>query len=95
MMVANLGLSKKIGLVSFYDSTGEYQSSIQKPYSEATAMLIDDEVRKIIEDARIIAKNLLELNRKKLDDLSKRLLEKEVVYKSDLEEVLGKRTFTV
>jgi cell division protease FtsH len=58
-------------------------------------MLIDDEVRKIIEDAHTRAKNLLELNRKKLDDLAKRLLEKEVVYKSDLEEVLGKRTFTV
>jgi cell division protease FtsH len=95
MMVANLGLSKKIGHVSFYDSTGEYESSIQKPYSESTAMLIDDEVRKIIEDAHTRAKNLLELNRKKLDDLAKRLLEKEVVYKSDLEEVLGKRTFTV
>ncbi len=95
MMVANLGLSKKIGHVSFYDSTGEYESSIQKPYSESTAMLIDDEVRKIIEDAHTRAKNLLELNRNKLDDLAKRLLEKEVVYKSDLEEVLGKRTFTI
>lgn len=95
MMVANLGLSKKIGHVSFYDSTGEYESSIQKPYSESTAMLIDDEVRKIIEDAHTRVKNLLELNRNKLDDLAKRLLEKEVVYKSDLEDVLGKRTFTV
>ena len=95
MMVANLGLSIKIGNISFFDLTGEYESSIQKPYSDSTAMLIDDEVRKLIEDAHAKAKNLLELNRNKLDDLAKRLLEKEVVYKSDLEEVLGKRTFTV
>ncbi len=91
MMVAQLGLNEKIGNISFYDSTGIYENAFQKPYSEATAQLIDDEVRKLVEQAHQIAKTILETNLSKLDALAKLLLEKEVVYKNDLEAILGKR----
>ncbi len=91
MMVAQLGLSEKIGNVSFYDSTGIYESSLQKPYSEATAQLIDEEVRKLIMQAHDAARNILENNRDKLNALATLLLQKEVVYKNDIEAVLGKR----
>lgn len=90
-MVTQLGLSEKIGNISFYDSTGNYENSFQKPYSEATAQLIDQEVRELIEKAHQTAKTILENNRDKLDKLSKLLLEKEVVYKDEIETVLGKR----
>lgn len=90
-MVAHLGLSDKIGNISFYDSTGGYESSFQKPYSESTAQLIDEEVRKLIGEAHHCAITILERNRKKLDDLAKMLLQKEVVYKQDIESILGKR----
>jgi len=91
MMVAQLGLSEKIGNISFYDSTGIYENSFQKPYSEATAELIDSEVRKLVEQAHESAKTILENNRDKLDALAKLLLQKEVVYKNDIESILGKR----
>ena len=90
-MVANLGLSEKIGSLSFYDSSGVSENSFQKPYSEATAKLIDDEARKFIEDAHKRTKNILMEHRDKLDKLAKLLLQKEVVYKEDLEKLLGKR----
>ncbi|MES2286039.1 MAG: ATP-dependent zinc metalloprotease FtsH [Bacteroidota bacterium] len=91
MMVVNLGLSEKIGNVSFYDSTGVYENSFQKPYSEATAQLIDEEVRKLVQQAHDSARSVLEKNRDKLDALAKLLLEKEVVYKKEIEAVLGER----
>lgn len=90
-MVTQLGLSDKIGNISFYDSTGNYENSFQKPYSEATAQLIDQEVRELVEQAHKSAKAILESNRDKLDTLAKLLLEKEVVYKDEIETVLGKR----
>lgn len=91
MMVSQLGLSEKVGNISFYDSSGIYENSFQKPYSEATAQLIDDEVRKLIEEAHETARQVLENNRDKLDALAKLLLQKEVVFKNDIEAVLGKR----
>ncbi len=51
MMVVNLGLSEKIGNIRFYDSTRNYENSLQKPYSEATSKLIDEEVRNLVERA--------------------------------------------
>jgi AFG3 family protein len=90
-MVTQLGLSEKIGNISFYDSTGLYDNFYQKPYSEATAQLIDQEVREIIEHAHKTAKSILESNRDKLNKLAKALLEKEVVYKEEIESILGKR----
>lgn len=91
MMVSQLGLSEKIGNISFYDSTGIYENSFQKPYSEATAQLIDNEVRKLVEEAHETARQVLENNRDKLDALAKLLLQKEVVFKNDIEAILGKR----
>ena len=85
------GLSDKIGNVSYYDSSGQQEYSFQKPYSEKTAELIDKEISDIIEKQYIRAKEILTLNREKLDDLSKILLEKEVIFRDDLEVILGKR----
>ncbi|MGZ4059010.1 MAG: ATP-dependent zinc metalloprotease FtsH [Bacteroidia bacterium] len=91
MMVSQLGLNEKIGNISFYDSTGIYENAFQKPYSEATGELIDEEVRKLIGQAHETAKNILENNREKLDRLAALLLQKEVIYIADIESVLGKR----
>jgi AFG3 family protein len=91
MMVASLGLSEEIGSISYYDSTGTYESALQKPYSEATGQVIDQAVRKLVDTARKRTEDLLLQHRDELDRLAALLLEKEVVYKEDLEQVLGKR----
>jgi len=91
MMVVNLGLGEKTGNISFYDSTGYYENAFQKPFSEATAQLIDEEVRNIIQKAFDRAKIILEKNRGKLEKLAGELLQKEVIYKEELETILGKR----
>jgi cell division protease FtsH len=88
-MVSVYGLNKKIGNRSYYDSRGENQFT--KPYSEETARVIDEEVSKIIEKAYEKAKDLLTKNKEKLDNLAKKLLDKEVIFKDDLVEVLGER----
>lgn len=88
-MVSIYGLNKKIGNRSYYDSSGE--SQFTKPYSEETARVIDEEVGKIIEKAYQKARDLLTENRLKLDALAKKLLDKEVIFKDDLEEILGAR----
>lgn len=91
MMVAYYGLNEKIGNISFYDSTGRNEQSFQKPYSEATAKKIDDEVSKLVEESYKRTKALLIKHRAELDALATRLLEKEVVLKKDLEEIFGER----
>jgi ATP-dependent metalloprotease FtsH len=88
-MVTVYGLNKKIGNRSYYDSSGE--SQFTKPYSEDTAKVIDEEVSKIIERAYDKARELLTANKEKLDALAKKLLDKEVIFKDDLEEILGAR----
>jgi ATP-dependent metalloprotease FtsH len=88
-MVTIYGLNEKIGNRSYYDSSGE--SQFQKPYSDATACIIDEETSKIIEGAYLKAKELLSSHREQLDKLAAKLLEKEVIFKDDLEEVLGIR----
>ncbi|MFY8138960.1 MAG: peptidase M41, partial [Flavobacteriales bacterium] len=88
-MVSVYGLNKKIGNRSYYDSRGENQFT--KPYSEETARVIDEEVSKIIELAYEKAKDILMKNKEKLDGLAKKLLEREVIFKDDLVEVLGER----
>lgn len=91
-MVAFYGLDEKLGHISFYDSTGQYEQSLHKPYSEATAQLIDEEVRKLVSQAYARTKTILAQHRKELKKLALLLLEKEVVVKADLEAVFGKRT---
>ncbi len=93
MMVANLGLNKEIGSTSYYDSTGQYDATFQKPYSEATAQLIDTEVRKLVQQSYDRTKEVLMNNRAALDTLAQLLLDKEVVEKEELEKILGKRSF--
>lgn len=88
-MVSVYGLNKAIGNRSYYDSSGE--SQFTKPYSEDTARMIDQEVSTLIEGAYKRAKELLLAHRDKLDQLAKKLLDKEVIFKDDLEEILGKR----
>lgn len=90
-MVTVYGLNKRIGNRSYYDSSGENQFT--KPYSEDTAKVIDEEVSKIIEKAYERAKDLLMKHKEKLDALAKKLLDKEVIFKDDLEEILGARAW--
>ncbi|MEI6172971.1 MAG: ATP-dependent zinc metalloprotease FtsH [Bacteroidota bacterium] len=90
-MVVYFGLNKEIGNISFYDSSGQSEYSFQKPYSEKTAETIDQEVRKIVESAYERAKQLLSENREKLEKLASLLLEREVIFREDLEEIFGKR----
>lgn len=90
-MVVYFGLNKKIGNISYYDSTGQQEYSFQKPYSEKTAETIDHEIKELVEKAYKRAVNLLKENKEKLEKLAARLLEKEVIFSEDLEKIFGKR----
>jgi AFG3 family protein len=90
-MVSIFGLNEKIGNISFYDSTGGQEFNFSKPYSEKTAEIIDEEVKKLIDKAYVRTKELLDQHKEQLHRLAKRLLEKEVIFKEDLEEIFGKR----
>jgi ATP-dependent metalloprotease FtsH len=92
-MVVYFGLNKKIGNISYYDSTGQTEYAFQKPYSEKTAEVIDFEVRELIETAYERARNLIIENKDKVESLAKLLLEKEVIFREDLENIFGKRPF--
>jgi AFG3 family protein len=90
-MVKIYGMNNKVGNLSFYDPQGEYQ--FNKPYSDTTAELIDAEVRGLIDGVYQRTKELLNEKRSGLELLASKLLEKEVLFQSDLEELLGKRPF--
>ncbi len=91
MMVVYYGFNKKIGNVSYYDSTGQRDMGIQKPFSEETGKLIDEEVRKLVNDAYQRSKDILQQNRESLTKLAELLLKKETIFKEDLEGIMGKR----
>lgn len=91
-MVTVYGLNEKIGNISFYDSTGQ-EFMMQKPYSDKTAQIIDEEVKKFVDMAYIRTKELLMENKTKLEQLAKQLLDKEVIFREDLERIFGKRPF--
>ncbi len=91
-MVSIYGLNEKVGNVSYYDSSGA-DYSFTKPYSEATAKTIDEEVKNIVESQFARAIELLRGHKDKLTALAHKLLEKEVIFKEDLEEIFGKRAF--
>jgi cell division protease FtsH len=91
-MVAYYGLNEKLGNVSYYDSTGQSEQSLQKPYSEATAKVIDEEVHKLIEEAYQRTLSLLRDHRSQLEELARLLLDKEVAFKDDLVAIFGERT---
>ena len=90
-MVAFYGLDEEIGPTSYYDSTGEQERLLVKPYSEKMAELIDKRVNDLIASAYHRTKSLLAEHRDQLENLARLLLKKEVVYIDDLEEILGKR----
>ncbi|MBS1507950.1 MAG: ATP-dependent zinc metalloprotease FtsH [Bacteroidetes bacterium] len=91
-MVTVYGMNKQIGNISFYDSK-QSEYSFNKPYSEATSERIDQEVKKIIDSAFERTKTLLSHHREKLEIIAKELLEKEILFQSDLERLIGKRPF--
>jgi AFG3 family protein len=91
-MVTIYGMNSKIGNVSFFDSKGsEYQ--FNKPYSEATAQTIDEEVRALVEKAYQFTKGLLGEKREQLEIIAQELLKKEIIFQQDLENLIGKRPF--
>lgn len=92
-MVTVYGMNEKIGNVSYYDSKGQSEYSFTKPYSELTAQVIDEEVKKMIDLAYSTTKDLLVEHREKLEILAKALLEREIIYQHDLVELIGERPF--
>jgi ATP-dependent metalloprotease FtsH len=92
-MVTIYGLNDKIGNITYYDSTGQSDYNFSKPYSEETAKVIDTEISKLIEEQYDRAIHLLETNKEKLVQLADILIEKEVIFKDDLENIFGKRPF--
>lgn len=92
-MVTIYGLNDKIGNLTYYDSTGQSEYGFTKPYSEETAIIIDKEISKLVEEQYARAIKILEENKDKLTALAERLLEKEVIFKDDLERIFGKRPF--
>ena len=89
MMVAYYGLNPQMGNVSYYDSTGQYEQSLHKPYSEATAEKIDIAVHEIIAKAYQRAKDILSAHQSELEQVAHALLEKETLFQEDLLPVLG------
>ena len=90
-MVAFYGLDEKLGHISFYDSTGQSDQSLHRPYSEATAQLIDEEVRKLVDQAYKESITILKRHRAKLEALAALLLDQEVATRDDLVEIFGER----
>lgn len=89
------GLNDKVGNISYYDSSGQSEYAFSKPYSENTARTIDEEVKKMTDIAYAKTKQILMSNKDKLTLLAEKLLEKEVIFKEDLEEIFGKRPFDI
>ncbi len=94
-MVTYYGLSKKIGNVSFYDSTGQQEYAFNKPFSEKTSEIIDNEISDLVESAYKNAIKILSEHKEGLTLLAEKLLEKEVIFGEDLELIFGKRPWPV
>jgi cell division protease FtsH len=92
-MVTIYGLNDKIGNLTYYDSSGQSEYNFTKPYSEKTAELIDKEISNLIEEQYQRAVTILEENKDKLTELANVLLEKEVIFKDNLEKIFGERPF--
>ncbi len=92
-MISIYGMNDKIGNVSFYDSKGQGEMSFTKPYSEDTAKIIDEEVKKLIQSAYVRTRELLMDKRDELEKIAQELLKKEILYQSDLVDLIGKRPF--
>ncbi|UBZ12845.1 ATP-dependent zinc metalloprotease FtsH [Flagellimonas marinaquae] len=92
-MVTIYGLNEQLGNITYYDSSGQNEYGFTKPYSEETAQKIDQEISKMIEEQYQRAIKLLADNKDKLTELAERLLDKEVIFKDDLEKIFGRRPF--
>src|SRR5690554_2536467 len=92
-MVTIYGLNEKLGNITYYDSSGQSEFGFTKPYSDETAKTIDKEISSLIEGQYQRAIAILEENREKLEELADVLIEKEVIFKDDLERIFGKRPF--
>jgi cell division protease FtsH len=92
-MVAYFGLNDKIGNISYYDSTGQQEYSFQKPFSEKTAQVIDQELSLLVEKAYQRALKIIEENKSNVEKLANLLLEKEVIFREDLVATFGERPF--
>jgi AFG3 family protein len=90
-MVCYFGMSEKVGNLSYYDSSGQSDYSFSKPYSEKTAEMIDSEIKHLIDEAYFRAKEVLMKNTEGHKRLAERLLEKEVIFSDDLEQIFGPR----
>ncbi len=90
-MVTVYGMNDKIGNISYYDP--QQENYFTKPYSEETGKIIDEEVRKLIDKAYERTKALLTDKKQQVEVLAKALLTKEVLFQSDLEQLIGKRPF--
>jgi cell division protease FtsH len=90
-MVSYFGMSDKVGNLSFYDSSGQNEYSFNKPYSEKTAELIDEEVKHLIDESYNKAREVLKKNKKGLTQLAELLLEREVIFSEDVEKIFGKK----
>jgi len=90
-MVTVYGMNEKVGNVSFYDP--QQETSFTKPYSEETSKLIDEEVRKLIDESYERTKKLLNEKKHQVATLAEALLEKEVLFQSDVETLIGKRPY--
>jgi cell division protease FtsH len=92
-MVTIYGLNEKLGNITYYDSSGQNEYSFSKPYSEDTAITIDKEISTLIEGQYQRAIEILKENKDKLLQLADILIEKEVIFKDDLEAIFGSRPF--
>lgn len=90
-MVAYYGMSEKVGTISYYDSTGQSDMALTKPYSELTAQQIDAEAKNTIAEAYAMAAEVLRSHADGLKELAELLLEREVVFTEDVERIFGKR----
>ena len=88
-MVQYYGMSDKVGALSFYDSTGARGFDLTKPYSEKTAELMDQEVRKLVDEVRARTEKIIKDNYDGFEKVAQLLLDKEVIMQTDLEEILG------
>lgn len=88
-MIQYYGMSDKVGALSFYDSTGARGFDLTKPYSEKTAELMDQEVRKLVDEVRARTEKIIKDNYDGFEKVAQMLLDKEVIMQSDLEEILG------
>lgn len=88
-MVAYYGMSPKVGNISYYDATGS-RDTFTKPFSEQTAQMIDEEVRRIVDEVVAMTRDIILAERENIERIADVLLEKETIFAEDIEAVLGK-----